>query len=65
MDHLKLNTPVTTGLNASSQQADQPQQHNVSQTPAASGIAGLAEINQSDLIHIVKILQKYNFKVIT
>ncbi len=26
--------------------------------------SGLSEVDQTDLIHIVKILQKYNFKVI-
>jgi len=65
MEHSKLNTPVATGLNPTQQQVENPQQQNAPQTPVASGIAGLAEIDQSDLIHIVKILQKYNFKVIT
>ena len=35
-------------------------------TGNSAGVAsvGLSEVDQTDLIHIVKILQKYNFKVL-
>ncbi len=55
MDQTKITTPI---MNMSNLQNESTQQSTIT-----TGIAGLPEVDQSDLIHIVKILQKYNFKV--
>lgn len=62
MDQNKASTP---GMNVSNLPNESVQQNAIaSSNPSNTGIAGLPEVDQSDLIHIVKILQKYNFKVI-
>lgn len=59
MDQSKASTPV---MNVYNLQNDSVQQNTIASNPSTTGIAGLPEVDQSDLIHIVKILQKYNFK---
>lgn len=61
MDQNKASIP---GISVSNLQNESVQQNTIASNPSTTGVAGLPEVDQSDLIHIVKILQKYNFKVI-
>lgn len=61
MDQLKVPTP-TSSLNSTSNIQNETNNQNSSTDPTSSCISSMPEIDQTDLIHIVKILQKYNLK---
>ena len=60
---LPKESPPTTAIAFNSNFSNDNAQHNVNAQNNLSSINGLSDVDQTDLIQIVKILQKYNFKV--
>ena len=61
---LPKESPPTTAIAFNQNFSNDSAQHNVNaQSNNLSSINGLSDVDQTDLIQIVKILQKYNFKV--